>query len=197
MMKTKFITMVAVVMLLLASQVQAIDIDFYHDAVIDDGDVYRLVSVYDTPPETTTVDMFGGSVASLRTSDSSIVNINGGEVWWSIETYHASAVNIYAGSVSLEFLGVRNSSTLNIYGGNFSSGNAPVFSESSTVNIYGYDFNYDGWTLTGFLQDGSPFIFTELTDLNYPHINLIPEPGSFILLAFGAMLLKKRIWNSP
>ena len=97
-MKTKIITIMAMAMLVPVSQVQAIDVDFYHDAVIDAGDVYRLVRAYDAPPETTTVDMYGGSVGSLRTYDSSIVNIYGGEVWWSIETYHASTVNIYAGA---------------------------------------------------------------------------------------------------
>jgi len=192
MMKTKIITILAAAMLLPASAVQAIDVDFYHDAVIDAGDVYMLVSVYDTPPDNTTVDMFGGSVASLRTYDSSIVNINTGEVWASIAANNLSTVNICGGTVTLDSLIVWDSATLNIYGGNFSSGNAPLFSESSTVNIYGYDFNYDGWTLTGFLQDDSPFIFTELTDLNYPHINLIPEPSTFLLFGLGVLLLRKR-----
>ena len=191
-MKTKIITILAAVMLLIVSQVQAIDVGFYHDAVIDANDVYGIVRVYDTQPDTTTVDMYGGSIGELRTYDSSIVNIYGGELWWAINSYKSSTVNIYAGTVMLEFLGVRDSSTLNIYGGNFSSGNAPVFSESSTINIYGYGFDYDGWTLTGFLQDDSPFIFTELTDLNYPHINLIPEPSSLLLLCVGTLMMRKR-----
>lgn len=191
-MKTQLLLIIAALMLLASSQVHAIDIDFYHDATIEDGDVYNIVRVYDTPPDNTTVDMFGGSVASLRTYDSSIVNINTGEVWASIATNNLSTVNIYGGTVTLDSLIVWDSATLNIYGGNFSSSNAPVFSESSTVNIYGYDFTYDGWTLTGFLQDGSPFIFTELTDLNYPHINLIPEPATFLLLALGGLLVRKR-----
>jgi len=189
-MKTKIITIVAMAMLVPVSQVQAIDVDFYHDAVIDAGDMYTNVFVYDTPPDTTTLDMYGGTVAGFLTYDSSTVNIYGGEVWWGLATYNLSTVNIYGGSVKCEGLIVDNTSTLNIYGGNFSSGNAPYFSESSTVNIYGYDFNYDGWTLTGFLQDDSPFIFTELTDLNYPHINLIPEPASILLFGLGVLLLR-------
>ena len=190
--KTKIITIIAAVMLLIVSQVQAIDVDFYSDATIEDGDVYSIVRVYDTQPDTTTLDMYGGSIGELRTYDSSIVNIYGGELWWAINSYKSSTINIYAGRVSLEFIGVRDTSTVNIYGGNLSSGNAPYFSDSSTVNIYGYGFDYDGWTLTGFLQDGSPFIFTELTDLNYPHINLIPEPSSILLFALGTVFLRKR-----
>ena len=191
-MKTKIITILATVLFLAVSQAQAIDVDFYHDATIENGDVYSIVSVYDTPPNHTTVGMYGGTVITLWTYDSSIANIYGGKILGSIETYNLSTVNIHAGSVTLDFLAVEGSSMLNIYGGNFSSGNAPYFSDSSTVNIYGYGFNYDGWTLTGFLQDGSPFIFTELTDLNYPHINLIPEPSSILLFALGAILLRKR-----
>ena len=192
-MKTKIITIMAMAMLVPVSQVQAIDVDFYSDATIDDGDVYTNVFVYDTPPDTTTLDMYGGSVACFLTYNSSTVNIYGGEVWWGIETRNSSTVNIYGGTVTSEFLGVRDSSTLNIYGGNFSSGNAPVFSESSTINIYGYDFNYDGWSLTGFLQDGSPFIFTELAPDKCSHINLIPEPSTFLLFGLGALILKSRI----
>ena len=191
MMKTKIITILAAVMLLIVSQVQAIDVDFYHDATIEDGDVYTNVFVYDTPPDTTTLDMYGASVAGFGTYNSSIVNIYGGEVWWGLATYNLSTVNIYGGSVKCEGLIVDNTSTLNIYGGNFSSGNAPVFSESSTVNIYGYGFDYDGWTLTGFLQDDSPFIFTELTDLNYAHINLIPEPATVLLFGLAGLLLRR------
>ncbi len=191
-MKTKIITMVAVVILLSASQVQAIDVDFYSDATIEDGAIYNMVRIYDTPPETTTVDMFGGSVSSLRTYDSSIANIYVGEVFGEIIAGNSSVVNIYGGSVTCHFLAVMDSSTLNVYGGNFSSTNSPGFSEASTVNIYGYDFSYDGWSLTGFLQDGSPLIFNELAFDKYSHINLIPEPTSLLLFGLGALLMRKR-----
>jgi len=191
-METKIITIVAMTMLVPVSQVQAIDIDFYHDATIEDSDVYGIVRVYDTQPDTTTVDMYGGSIGELRPYDTSTVNINGGEVHWSITTYNSSIVNIYGGSVTCHSLAVMDLSTLNIYGGNFYSGNAPYFSELSTVNIYGYDFNYDGWSLTGFLQDGSPFIFNELAFDKYSHMNLIPEQATVLLFAFAGLLIRKR-----
>ena len=177
-MKTKIITILAAVMLLLSSQVQAIDIDFYSDATIEDGDVYDIVSVYDTPPNYTIVDMYGGSVITLRTYHLSIANIHGGEIAGSIETRNSSTMNIHDGSITLDYLSVSDSGTLNVHGGDLNVGNAPYFSESSTVNIYGYGFDYDGWALTGFLQDGSPLIFTELAFDKYSHMNLIevPEP---------------------
>ena len=188
MMKTKIITIISAVMLLIVSQVQAIDVDFYHDAVIDAGDAYGIVRVYDTPPDNTTVDMFGGSVGSLRTYDSSTANIYGGEILIDPQSYNSSTINIYSGVVILESIIVWDSSILNIYRGNFSCSNAPYFSESSTVNIYGYGFNYDGFRLTGFLLDGSPFIFNELSLDKYSHMNLIPEPSSILLLAIGIVL---------
>jgi hypothetical protein len=191
-MKTKIIIILASAMLLLSSQVQAIDIDFYHDATIEDGDLYGIVDVYDTPPDTTTVDMFGGSLITLRAKDSSIVNIYDGEIVGSIESHNLSTVNIYGGAVTLEFLGVSDTSTLNIYGGDLLVGNSPGFSESSTVNIYGYDFNYGSNQLTGFLSDGSPFIFNELLFDKYSHMNLIPEPASVLLLSLSIIFLRKR-----
>ena len=62
-MKTKIMTILVVVKLLIVSQVQAIDVDIYSDTVIQEGDYYdTVVNVYDTPPDHTTVDMTGGFV---------------------------------------------------------------------------------------------------------------------------------------
>ena len=180
-------------------QARAVDVDFYSDATLEIGDVYNVVSVYDTPPDHTTIDMFGGSINKLRIYDSSTVNVYGGEILWSIESYNgstvnvyggeilwsvisrdSSAVNIYGGIINFESLFVINSSTLNIYGGDLLVGNSPGFSESSTVNIYGYGFEYEARSLTGLLSDGSSFIFRELFSDEYLHMNLIvvPEPIS-------------------
>ena len=190
-MKTKVIIILASVMFLPVSQVQAIDVDFYSDASIEDGDVYGIVRIYDTQPDWTTVDMYGGSLITLRSNDSSIVNIYDGEIVGSIESHNSSTVNIYGGILTLDYLAVMDSSTLNVYGGDLFVGNSPGFSEASTVNIYGYDFNYGSNQLTGFLSDGSPFIFNELLFDKYSHMNLIPEPATFLLLGFGTLLLRK------
>jgi len=71
MMKTKIITIIAAVMLLLASQVQAIDVDFYDDGVIESSDNYEVVNVWNDA----IVDMTGGYLARLRTHDFSTINI--------------------------------------------------------------------------------------------------------------------------
>jgi len=172
----------------------AIDWDIYGNATIFPGEEYEDVSVFDTPPEHTIVDMLGGGLLTLSTYDFSTTNIHGGEITLGIDTYDSSAVNIYDGTITAHFLGVRDSSTLNIYGGNLDVINSPTFYETSTVNIYGYGFFYDDvlGVLTGNLQDGSTFIFRELSPSNYSNLNLVPEPTSILLLGLGLLLVKRR-----
>ncbi len=150
-MKTKVIAILAAVMFLPVSQVQAL-LDIYSDAVIQEGDYYdTVVNVYDTPPDHTTVDMTGGFVHNLRSYDSSIINMTGGEIL-TLEAYNTSIANVSGGEVyslqALDFatvnlydtgivssLSARNDfGTANIYGGNAAWVSAL---ESGTVNIYG------------------------------------------------------------
>lgn len=126
------------------------DKDFYSDGVIEDGDEYWNVGVYDTPPEHTTVDMTGGWVDSMATFDESTVNISGGEVW-SIYAAEYSTVNVLGGSVlgleswdnslvhilngaEVDGSRVRGSGTLNMTGGTVDHLGAI---ESGTINLYG------------------------------------------------------------
>jgi len=194
-MKTKVFAILIVLMFFGVNLAQAVDVDFYSDAIIRPGEDYDTVSVYDTPPVPTVVHMFGGSIKSVHSYDSSTFNIHEGDLCRGIFARDSSTVNILGGAISLDGLSVGDSATLNIFGGDFSSGNSPYFSESSTVNIYGYGFEYDGsWTLTGFLSDGSSFMFNELFASQYPHLNLIviPEPSIVLLLAFGGLSLRRR-----
>jgi hypothetical protein len=173
------IWLIMVAVALAMGSVQAADMAFYADATIEDGDVYDIVRVYDTPPDHTTVDMFGGSIEGLQTFDATTVNIYGGGLEQAIETYDLSLVNIYGGS-GLVGLYMRDASTLNIYGGKVSLNySAPWVLDSSELNIYGYDFDFDGFTLTGFLSDGSAFKYIELTYAS-SNMNLI-EVGEPLL----------------
>ena len=187
-MKTNILIIVASVMLLPVSKVQAVDVDFYTDGVIESGDNYEVVNVWNDA----LVDMSGGYLARLRTHDFSTMNIYDGNVHQGISSLHSSTVNIYGGILTLDYLDILYSSVLNVYGGDLIIGNSPGFSESSTVNIYGYGFNYGLNRLTGFLSDGSPFIFNELPFDKYSHMNLIPEPASVVLLSSGIIFLRKR-----
>ncbi len=190
----KLLTILAVVMILGVCSVQAVNVDFYSDAIIRPGEVYDIVSVYDTLSVPTVVHMFGGSIKSVHSYDSSTFNIHEGEISRGIYSVDSSSVNIHGGTISLDSLIVSNSSILNLYGGNFLCGNSPYFSESSTVNIYGYDFNYDGFNLIGFLSDDSSFLIREVSFSDYSHINLIviPEPATVLLLGLGGLFLRRR-----
>jgi hypothetical protein len=183
---------ISAVILFAAGQATCVDVDFYSDATIDNGDVYDNVFVYDTPPDQTTVDMWGGTIGAALPHDSSTFNMYGGQIHAGMGLSDWSTVNIYDGTLQGTFW-VMDSAWLNIYGGDVSL-NSPMLSESSTVNIFGYDFAYDGWELTGFLSDHSAFSITEMTGDDYSHMNLvvIPEPSSLALLALGALLAKRR-----
>ena len=191
-MKKIIITILGLLVLGASLSQAAIDWDFYEDGTIGTGDEYEDVSVFDTPPEHTIVDMLGGVLLTLSTYDFSTTNIHGGEISWGIDTYDSSTVSIYDGTITCHFLGVRDTSTLNIYGGNLDVTNSPTFYETGTVNIYGYGFYYDEvlGVLTGNLQDGSTFIFRELSPSNYSHLNLVPEPTSILLLGLGSLILR-------
>jgi len=191
-MKMKICLIIAAVGLFAPGQLRAVDIDFYSDDTIENGDVYDIVRVYDTPPDYTTLDMLGGSVGSFRTYDSSTANIYSGELLIDPQSYNSSTINIYGGTIVCESIVAWDSSTLNIYAGTLYVDNSPYFSQSSTVNIYGYSFNYDGFQLTGFLSDDSSFTIRELSQAEYEHITLIPEPSSLLLLVFGSLVMRLR-----
>lgn len=149
-MKTKIITMLAVIMLVPVSQVHAV-LDIYSNTVIQEGDYYdTLVNVYDTPPDHTTVDMTGGFVHNLKSFDSSTVNMTGGEIL-TLDAYKTSTANVsggyvhyvhawahslvnFSGDATGATIGASDSGTLNMIGGTTQRLGA---SYSGTLNIYG------------------------------------------------------------
>jgi hypothetical protein len=125
---------------------------FYSDGVIQQGESYDRVEVYDTPPSHTTVNMTGGHIGKppdidtgMYTYDASVVNISGGGVDF-LHTYDSSTVNISGGgagnweSFGETTISTHNSSTINLYaGGGFDGGSSSYFFmfDSSTLNVYG------------------------------------------------------------
>ena len=217
-MKTRVISIIlAAVVFLATGQLWATIIAFHEDGVIQDGDEYSDVYVYDDA----TVDMTGGVVTvQLGAYDSSTVNISGGVlngVFTSIESV-ASTLNL-SGSMQADGVEIWGSGTLNMFGGtvgsvevhNIANLYGGVISDyllaTSTVNIYGYGFEYDplagnyqGGQLTGFWLDDTPFSIDLYYDDTpggpiidtWPHIVLIPEPATVVLLALGGIMLRKR-----
>jgi len=117
------------------------DIVFYNDAVVGSGEIYGSVTVYDSPPETTTIDFYGQAMGRLTIYDSSTLNLYNGSA---IEhgdynkLYNSSTINVYEGALigggSGSCMFMYDSSTLNIYGGTV--GLLLGTYDSSIINLY-------------------------------------------------------------
>ncbi len=148
---------------------------FYSDGVIQQGDGYDRVEVYDTPPSHTTVNMSGGYVGrspdvdtGLYTYDTSTVNISGGLVEF-LHTHNSSIVNVSGGgagnweSFGETTISAQDESTINLYeGGGFTGGSSAYFDlfHSSTLNVYGGDINifFGAWNSTTVNVHGGSFM---------------------------------------
>jgi len=93
-------------------------------------------------------------------------------------------------------LWARDDCTVNIYGGSLDFLWA---AEYSCVNLVAYDVTvmttggwYDQGYVTGtFYCNDIPFYF-DLSQDSYLHINIIPEPATFLLISLGCLFLRKR-----
>lgn len=80
-MRNQLIIGVVGVLLCCGGLAQAADITFTHDANVQAGDSWSNVSIYDTPPAHTTVNMTGGLVTDvLRVCNASTFNMSAGQV---------------------------------------------------------------------------------------------------------------------
>lgn len=219
-MKTRnLLIIMAAIILLTMGQTRATTIAFYTDGVIQEGDVYSEVAVFNNAK----VDMTGGVVTSQFTTwDSSTANVSDGilEALVSVEN---SVLNL-SGDVQIDSVGVSDSGVTNMYGGNVGFMKAWNYSkvnlyggiisnyllaygtEDLVISIYGYGFEYDplagdyrGGQLTGFWLDDTPFSIDLFYDDTpggpiidtWLHIVLIPEPTTILLLALGGIILRK------
>jgi hypothetical protein len=105
---------------------------FSSDGTIQDGDVWDLVNIYDTPPTHTTVNMTGGLVSEIYTYDVSTLNLFDGHAG-SLYARDQSNVNISGGYIT----GINTSgdATANISQNAYLYGGA--VSHSGTINITG------------------------------------------------------------
>lgn len=178
---------------------------------------FNFIDIYDNGDGSKIADISGGSFSGLGAAESSTVNLFAGSVG-SFYTYHSSTANIYGGSVLI--LESYDSSCVGIFGGFFENharaqdysqivisggifADELVAIENSIMTICGTDFSIDGFSvgygeiavpsgiLAGTLASGETInnnfhIYEDAT------IVLVPEPATVLLLSFGAVMLRKR-----
>jgi len=220
-MKTKSILIVVGMVLMFLSAKGHSLTNFYDDAVIQEGDVYDYVHVYNDAIiditggivtslgayDSSTINLSGGVLDSLSATESSTMNLYGDTQIGSLGDYDSGITNMYGGTV--DFMKAWNYSTVNLYGGIISEYLKAYGTEDLVISIYGYGFEYDtlagdygGGQLTGFWLDDTPFSIDLFGDPGgpggapidtYSHIVLIPEPATILLFGLGALILKARI----
>lgn len=130
-MVTKKILIILAVVLFAGSGLYAVPVDkiFTSDGIINEGDRYHNVFIYDTPPHRTTVSMFGGWVSLIQSYDSSIFSMFGGTI--EALAYNQSTINVGGGTIhtllSYDF------SNVNVFGGFAYSITAY---DTTTVNVF-------------------------------------------------------------
>jgi len=192
--------LMGLVVLAAAGQSQALTVvDFHTDGIIQDGDVYDVVNVWDNA----NVVMIGGNVHQVFAYDDSIFTVSGGSVSGSIRGYGSSLVSLLGGSSGYPYsltLGVWDSAVLELRGG-FTYGSADA-RDSAAVDLFCYDLDivegdvrgYPYYIAKGRWADGSPFSI----GLGWEHTYLrtvfheVPEPATVGLLFSGFVLMRWR-----
>lgn len=185
-------------------------VDIYNDDTV--VDMFGGVADYITTYDWSTLNVTGGS-ADFGAVDYSTMNISGGThsgaLAWAYGTVNFSdtaesrrldawafgTVNMTGGII--EGIGALDSGTVNLYGGEITD--AIGAGDSSIINIFGYDLalsssggEYGYGLVSGFWQNDTPFEIDLSSPETYSHINLIPEPGTLVLMGFGVMIMKRR-----
>jgi len=119
------------------------------------------------------LDVIGGSMWKLELMNYATANIYGGYVEW-LFIQGNSIVNIHAAEDTLEM---------------FAAGN------DSLAYLYAYDVTYhstgglegDGWIEGIYISNNAPFSFSFYNDVSYKHLNIVPEPTSFLLFSLPSL----------
>ncbi len=164
----------------LPSACLADSIDFYTDGVIQDGNAYNVVRLFDDA----TVNMTGGVIMTyLELFNTSTFNAYGGSMGG------ASSIRLFDSSV----VNLRKLEVGEAYG--WPTTIIELAGEGGTqqINFYGYGFYYDNYGLNGYWSDGSKFIFgiRDAETQSALVFHEVPEPATLLLISLGGLLLRK------
>jgi hypothetical protein len=170
MLRKKILTILAVVTFSCTYPIQAQVWTSGHH-IISSGDEYWEIYMYND----CILDIFGGDIARLAAYDTTVTNWYDGQMY-TLWTRDDSIVNIYGGDLDILWA-----------------------AESSRVNIFAYDVavmptggRYNQGYATGyFYSNDEPFYF-DISQDTYLHINVIPEPATFLLLGLGSLWIVKK-----
>lgn len=178
-----------------------IDVNIYGDTTISGGE-YGTVNIYDSldvPPIQTTVTMTGGSAESVWTYDSSIFNMQDGNILGWITLRDSSNLTMTGGTVN--DLELYNSTVAILSGGNITGTIGVGPGSSAIVHVYGKNFDHtplgpNGWSLTGDWANNNSFTIFFRTSEPFPGTHLIlhtiPEPCTLGLFGLGIFLMRRK-----
>ena len=125
------------------------------------------------------------------------LDVFGGEIGGVLGFWESSTGNIYGGDIS--YLRVGDDALVNVYGGNIEE--MGCFADS-VVELYAYNVTHHltgggdsgtlEWMEGQYLLDNSYFSFDLYHWTSFPHINVVPEPATILLLAFGGLFLRRK-----
>jgi len=124
------------------------------------------------------------------------LDVLGGEIGVLLSFRENSTGNIYGGQIS--WLSTADSAIVNIYGGSFDFFAFHSPSTSPSVFLYAYDtiIHPDGgvnnlpWVEGKYYLNDTPFSVTFDGEDSISRLSMVPEPGTFLLLGLGWIIVR-------
>ena len=158
-----------------------------------DGKISTLIAL-----DNSISNLSGGSVYTIGAMGTSVINLSGTIDIFVVDVIDSGSINITGGLV--DGLVASNYGIINLYGGIVTDYLGAI--EFSKVNVFGYNLvktstggHYGYGQVYGFYNDGSSFSIDLSGSETYSHIDLIPEPGTLLLLLIGVGFLRNRNCN--